>query len=621
METIHCTVKPWDHIDKAAMLAAYRPGETAMQTYRAPLRDMRFVLNELLDAGTVATLPGYEEATPDVIDAVIEEGARLCENTLLPLNRPADEEGCHYENGAVRTPAGFKDAYRRFVEAGWTGVTVAPDYGGQGLPELVSVAFDEMVCSTNLAFGVYPLLSRGAAALIEAHAADALKETYLPRLADGSWSGTMCLTEAHCGTDLGQIRTRAAPAGDGLHAITGTKIFISAGEHDLTENIVHLVLARLPDAPAGVRGISLFLVPKRKVNADGSPGAANGVRCGSIEHKMGIHGSATCVMHFEEAEGYLIGAPHQGLSCMFTMMNGARLGVGLQGLGLGETAYQSAASYARERRQGRALAGAAEPEAAADPIIVHPDVRRMLLNMRALNEGARALAYWTALQLDISRRHPDPSVREDADELVQLMTPIIKAFFTDYGSDAANLAVQIHGGHGYIRELGMEQLVRDARIGQIYEGANGIQALDLVGRKLPRRAGRLLRHFFHPATEFVEANRDDPALADIVGPVGKALGRLQTATLAVAQRGLGDPEEAGAAASDYLRMFGLVAVGYMWCRMARLASDKADEDEFYAAKLKTARFYAQKILPDSAGLFLKIMAGKSTVMAHRAEEF
>ncbi len=592
-----------------------------MQTYRAPLREMRFVLHELLDASVLSALPGYEEATPDVIDAMIEEGARLCENVLLPLNRPADEEGCHYENGAVRTPEGFKEAYRRFVEAGWTGVTVAPGYGGQGLPELVSVAFDEMVCSTNLAFGVYPLLSRGAAALIEAHAADALKDAYLPRLADGSWSGTMCLTEAHCGTDLGQIRTRAVPAGDGAYAISGTKVFISAGEHDLTENIVHLVLARLPDAPSGVRGISLFLVPKRRLDADGGAGPANGVRCGSIEHKMGIHGSATCVMHFEEAEGYLVGAPHQGLRCMFTMMNGARLGVGLQGLGLGETAYQSAASYARERRQGRALKGAAEPEAAADPIIVHPDVRRMLLTARALNEGARALAYWIALQLDISRNHADATVREEADELVQLMTPIIKAFFTDYGFEAANLAVQVHGGHGYIRELGMEQLVRDARIGQIYEGANGIQALDLVGRKLPRRAGRFLRHFFHPVLAFIEENRDDPALADIVRPVERALGQLQAATLTVAQRGLGDPEEAGAAASDYLRMFGLVAVGFMWCRMAKLACEKRDGDAFYESKVKTARFYVKKILPDTAGLYLKIMAGKSTVMAHGAEEF
>ena len=489
-----------------------------MQTYSAPLRDMRFVLNELLDVGELATLPGYEDATPDVIDAMIEEGAKLCENTLLPLNRSADEEGCHYENGVVRTPAGYKEAYKTFVDAGWTGVTLSPAYGGKGLPQLISMVFDEMVCSTNLAFGVYPLLSNGAAALIENHATETLKETYLPRLADGTWSGTMCLTEPHCGTDLGLIRTKAVPTGEGRYAVSGTKIFISAGEHDLTENIVHLVLARLPDAPPGVRGISLFLVPKRTLTADGSPGPANGVSCGSIEEKMGIHGSATCVMHFEEAEGYLIGAPHKGLRCMFTMMNGARLGVGLQGLGLGETAYQSAAAYAKDRRQGRGLKGAEEPEASADPIIVHPDVRRMLLTQRAINEGSRALAYWAALQLDISRSHEDASVREDADELVQLMTPIIKAFFTDYGFEATNLAVQVHGGHGYIREHGMEQLVRDARISQIYEGANGIQALDLVGRKLPQRAGRYLRHFFHPAVAFVEANKDDPELADIVAP-------------------------------------------------------------------------------------------------------
>ena len=595
--------------------------ENAMQTYSVPLRDMRFLLDELLDVGRLGALPGFEEATPEAIHAMIEEGARLCENTLLPLNRPGDEEGCRYENGVVRTPQGFREAYDTFVRAGWTGITTAPTYGGQGLPELVNMVFDEMVCSTNLAFGVYPLLSKGAAALIEAHGSEALKEACLPRLSDGSWSGTMCLTEAHCGTDLGQIRTRAVPAGEGRYAVSGTKIFITAGEHDLTENIVHLVLAKLPDAPAGARGISLFLVPKRKLLPDGAPGPANGVSCGSIEAKMGIHASATCVMHFEEAEGFLIGAPHQGLRCMFTMMNAARLGVGLQGLGLGETAYQSAAAYARERRQGRSLKGAAEPEAPADPIIVHPDVRRMLLTTRALNEGARALAYWVAIQLDVARKDPDPAARADADELVQLLTPVVKAFFTDYGFEAANLALQVHGGHGYIREHGMEQLVRDSRISQLYEGANGIQALDLVGRKLPRRAGRYLRHFFHPALEFVEANRGDPALAGIVGPFEKALGALQGATLAIAQRGLGDPEEAGAAASDYLKLFGLVAVAYMWCRMAKLAAGKRNGDAFYESKLKTARFYMKKVLPDSAGLFLKIMAGKSTVMAHAADEF
>ena len=471
--------------------------------------------------GELATLPGYEDATPDVIDAMIEEGAKLCENTLLPLNRPADEEGCHYENGVVRTPAGYKEAYKTFVDAGWTGVTMSPDYGGKGLPQLISMVFDEMVCSTNLAFGVYPLLSNGAAAVIELHATEALKQTYLPHLGDGTWSGTMCLTEPHCGTDLGLIRTKAVPTGEGRYALSGTKIFISAGEHDLTENIVHLVLAKLPDAPAGVRGISLFLVPKRRLKEDGTPGPANGVSCGSIEEKMGIHGSATCVMHFDEAEGYLIGAPHKGLRCMFTMMNGARLGVGLQGLGLGETAYQSATAYAKDRRQGRGLKGAEEPEAAADPIIVHPDVRRMLLTQRAINEGARALAYWTALQLDISRSHEDASVREDADELVQLMTPIIKAFFTDYGFEATNLAVQVHGGHGYIREHGMEQLVRDARISQIYEGANGIQALDLVGRKLPQPGRPLPAALLPPRRRLHRGEQGRPGARRHRGPGGQ----------------------------------------------------------------------------------------------------
>lgn len=592
-----------------------------MQTYKAPLRDMHFVLNELLDVGELSKLPGFEDATPDVIDAMIEEGAKLCENRLLPLNRSADEEGCHYENGVVRTPEGFKDAYDEFVKSGWMSVSNDPDYGGQGLPELLNIVFDEMVCSTNLAFGVYPLLSKGAAALLQEHGTDELKQTYLTRLIEGSWSGTMCLTEAHCGTDLGLIRTKAEPTGDGKYKISGTKIFISAGEHDLTENIVHLVLAKLPDAPEGVRGISLFLVPKFKVGADGSVGQSNGVSCGSIEKKMGIHASATCVMHFDEAEGYLVGQPHQGLKCMFTMMNAARLGVGMQGLGLGETAYQSAVAYAKERRQGRSLGKGGDKDAPADNIIVHPDVRRMLLTARALNEGSRALAYWTAIELDKSHKHPDPEVRRDADELVQLLTPIIKSFFTDYGFEATNLAVQVHGGHGYIREHGMEQLVRDARISQIYEGANGIQALDLVGRKMGQRMGRLLRHFFHPAMAFVEENKDEAELQDIVLPLGKALGKLQLATLTIAQKGLGDPEEAAAAATDYLKMFGLIAVGYMWAQMAKKSLEHQNGDAFYDSKVKTARFYMHKLLPETAGLFLQIMAGKETLMAHGAEEF
>ncbi|MBT3170228.1 MAG: acyl-CoA dehydrogenase, partial [Rhodospirillaceae bacterium] len=461
-----------------------------MQTYKAPLRDMRFVLHEMLEADQLSKLPGYEDATADTIDAIMEEGAKFCEDKLLPLNRIGDEEGCTYENGVVRTPSGFKQAYDDFVGAGWQSISSDPKYGGQGLPALLNFVIEEMVCSTNLAFGVYPLLSRGAAALIETHASDTLKDTYLPHLTDGSWSGTMCLTESHCGTDLGLIRTKAVPGEDGKFRISGSKMFITGGEHDLADNIIHLVLAKLPDAPDGVRGISLFLVPKVNVKADGELGPRNGVSCGSIEKKMGIHGSATCVLNFDDAEGYLIGEAHKGLRCMFTMMNGARLGVGMQGLALGETAYQSASAYAKERRSGKSLARGADSGEKADPIIVHPDVRNMLLTARAYNEGTRALAYWTALKLDISTKHPDAEVRRDADELVQLMTPIIKAFLTDRGFEAANLAVQVHGGHGYIAEHGMEQLVRDARIAQLYEGTNGIQALDLVGRKLGMKTGR-----------------------------------------------------------------------------------------------------------------------------------
>ena len=600
-----------------------------MQIYKAPLRDMRFVLHEMLDAEQLCKLPGYEEATADTIDAILEEGAKFCEDKLLPLNRIGDEEGCTYENGVVRTPTGFKEAYNDFVGAGWQSVSSDPKYGGQGLPGLLNFVIEEMVCSTNLAFGVYPLLSRGAAALIETHGSDSIKDTYLPHLTDGSWSGTMCLTESHCGTDLGLIRTKAMPSDNGTYRINGGKIFITGGEHDLADNIIHLVLAKLPDAPDGVRGISLFLVPKFNLKGSGTNaeiGPRNGVSCGSIEKKMGIHGSASCVLNFDDAEGFLIGEPHKGLRCMFTMMNGARLGVGMQGLALGETAYQSATTYAKERRSGKSLTKGAKNNDKADPIIVHPDVRNMLLTARAYNEGSRALAYWTALQLDISLKHPDAETRQDADELVQLMTPIIKAFFTDRGFEAANLAVQVHGGHGYIAEHGMEQLVRDARIAQLYEGANGIQALDLVGRKLSMKTGRLLRHFFHPAAAFVETHQENKALQDIVLPFAKALGKLQQATMVIAQKGLGDPEEAAAVATDYLKMFGLVAVGYMWVLMAEKAAAKAVDDNnedarYYANKLKTARFYMYKLLPESASLFLRIMTGKAAIAQFDTDDF
>ncbi|MHA1567023.1 MAG: acyl-CoA dehydrogenase family protein, partial [Alphaproteobacteria bacterium] len=522
-----------------------------MVTYRAPLDDMRFLMHEVLDFdGVVATLPGFEDASRDLVDAVLEEGAKFCENELLPLNLSGDAEGCVLENGVVRTPKGFREAYRRFAEAGWTGMACAPEYGGQGLPKSLHLMLEELICSTNLSFGIYPGLSHGVYNAVVLHGSEAQKTLYLPKLTAGEWSGTMCLTEPHCGTDLGLIRTKAEPDGDG-YRITGTKIFISAGEHDLTENIVHLVLAKLPDAPPGIRGISLFLVPKFQVNDDGSLGGRNGVSCGALEHKMGIKASATCVMNFDGAHGVLVGEPHRGMRYMFTMMNTARLGVGIQGLGLAETAYQSAAAYAKERLQGRALRGAKYPDQAADPIIVHPDVRRMLMTMRALNEGARALALWVSMAEDVADRHEDKAAAQAGEDLVALLTPVIKSFLTDAGFEVTNLGMQVFGGHGYIHEHGMEQLARDARITMLYEGSNGIQALDLVGRKMPLHMGRLLRRFFHPVQAFLEAHQDDPEMIEMVMALGKAFGRLQQATAWIAQQGLSDPEEAGAAASEY----------------------------------------------------------------------
>jgi len=595
-----------------------------MTIYKAPLRDYRFVLRELFDVGELAQLPGYEDATPDVFEAVLEEGAKIAEEVLFPINRSGDEEGCSFENGVVRTPKGFKEAYDLFRQGGWTALACDPEYGGQGLPHTLQFFVEEMVSSSNMSFGMYPGLSNGAYSAIHRHGSAAQKATFLPHLVDGSWSGTMCLTEPQCGTDLGQIRTRAEPAGaDGVYKITGTKIFISAGEHDLTDNIIHLVLARIVGGPPGIRGISLFIVPKFLVKADGAVGARNGVRCGSIEHKMGIKASATCVINFEEAEGYLIGEAHKGMRAMFTMMNGARLGVGLQGLALGETAYQTARQYAQDRLQGRALKGEKFPDKPADPIIVHPDVRRMLLTMKAYTEGARALAGWVSLALDKADRHPDPEMREEADDFIGLMTPIVKAMLTDNAFTVANLGVQVFGGHGYIREWGMEQLVRDARITMLYEGANGIQALDLVGRKMPMHNGRLLRRFFHPVDAWLKEKMSRPELQEFVSPVMKAFGRLQQVTALVAQKGMADPDEAAAAASEYLRAFGLVAMGYLWARIAEVAMTKLAGEEalFYKAKLATARFYIARLLPETNALFANIAAGAKPLMELEAEAF
>ncbi|HEX9448945.1 MAG TPA: acyl-CoA dehydrogenase C-terminal domain-containing protein [Dongiaceae bacterium] len=594
-----------------------------MPAYTAPLRDIRFVLNEVLNVEQLSTLPGFADATPDVIDAILDEAGKFCSQELQPLNHSGDEEGCHFDNGTVTTPKGFKEAYDKFVEGGWPGLPCDSDYGGQGLPKVINFAVEEMICSANLSFGMYPGLSNGAYNALHLHATPELKQLYLPKLVSGIWAGTMCLTEPQCGTDLGLIKTRAEPQTDGSYQITGTKIFISAGEHDLTENIIHLVLARLPDGPAGIRGISLFVCPKFLPAADGKPGTRNKVACGAIEKKMGIKASSTCVMNFDGAQAWLVGKKHKGMAAMFTMMNTARLAVGIQGLGIAEAAYQGAVTYAKERLQMRSLSGPKAPDKPADPIIVHPDIRRMLLTQRANTEAARALAYWAGMELDISAHHPDPARRQEADDRVALLTPLVKAYLTDHGFAAANLGVQVFGGHGFIRDWGMEQLVRDARITQIYEGTNGIQALDLVGRKLGVGTGRLLRRFFHPVSAYIDTTGKDPAMLEFVLPLAKAFAKLQQATGWLAQAGMKDPEEAGAAATDYLRLFSLVALGYMWCRMVAVALPKQEGEEaaFYQGKIAAARFFVTRILPETNLLFTTLTAGKASLMAMPAEMF
>ncbi|MBI1273076.1 MAG: acyl-CoA dehydrogenase [Alphaproteobacteria bacterium] len=597
-----------------------------MPIYKAPHADINFVLNDLLGIEGLSKLPGYEEATPEMFETVLEAAGQVCEEVLQPLNQSGDLEGCVYENGVVRTPKGFPEAYKTFCESGWPGLSCDPAYGGQGLPLLLNFVIDEMVCSANMSFGMYPGLSHGAYNAIHTHGGDELKQRYLPKMVTGEWTGTMCLTEPHCGTDLGLIRTKAEPNTDGSFKISGTKIFISAGEHDLADNIIHLVLAKLPDALPGIKGISLFLVPKFLPKEDGTAGPRNGVACGRIEHKMGIKASSTCVMNFENATGWLVGKPNSGMKAMFTMMNEARLAVGLQGLGLAEVSYQNAVQYAHDRLQGRGLKGPVYPDKPADPLIVHPDIRKNLLTMRAYVEGCRALAYWIGYQLDIAAKHGDAQARQDAEDLVALLTPIIKSFLTDVGFDVANIGVQIYGGHGYCHDFGMEQFVRDARITQIYEGANGIQALDLVGRKMGDNYGRLMRRFFHPVLAFIEAEKENPALAELLPLFMSGFGKLQMSSLTVATRGFVNPEEAGAAASDYLKLFALVAVGYMWLKMAAVAAAKLPQAEgaqkaFYETKIKTARYYVLKLMPQVNALNLAIMSGAKPIMDVPAEAF
>ncbi|MEZ5782708.1 MAG: acyl-CoA dehydrogenase C-terminal domain-containing protein [Rhizobiaceae bacterium] len=596
-----------------------------MPTYRAPVEDTRFILNEVLGFEHYANLPGFSDATGEVLDAILSEGARLSEEVVQPTNRIGDLEGCvRHEDGSVTTPSAFKDAWRQYREGGWLGLAVPAEFGGQGLPYAVHTAVGEFLVSANMAFMMYPGLTQGAIAAILAHGSEDQKSAYVPKMTEGAWTGTMNLTEPHCGTDLGLLRTKAVPAGDGSYRISGQKIFISAGEHDLSDNIIHLVLARIEGAPEGTKGISLFIVPKFLPDASGEPGERNALSCGSIEEKMGIHGNATCVMNYDEATGWLLGAENGGLKAMFVMMNEARLGVGMQGLAMGEVAYQNAAAYAKERLQGRSLSGAKEPEKKADPIIVHPDIRRSLMTMKSFNEGGRALLLWTAIQSDLAHRSSDEKEREVADDLLGLMTPVIKGVLTDKGFDHAVMAQQVFGGHGYIEEHGMSQFVRDARIAMIYEGANGIQALDLVGRKLAQNGGRAVQAFFKEVGEFCETNRADEKMAPYTKHLKKGLNDLQAATMWLVQNAMAKPDNAGAASTDYMHLFGLVALGYMWARMVKAAQVKLAEGAsaaLYESKIVTGRYFMERVMPETSAHLARISSGADTMMALPAEAF
>jgi hypothetical protein len=596
-----------------------------MTAYAPPLRDMQFVLNDVLQVNRFQNLPGFADASEDVIAAILEEGGKLAAEVLHPLNHSGDQEGCtRLPDGSVRTPKGFKEAYAAFRAGGWQGLSADPAYGGQGLPYILAVCINEMISSANMAFGMYPGLARGAADAIYAHGTDEQKNAYLPKMISGEWTGTMNLTEPHCGTDLGLLRSKAAPQADGSYKISGQKIFISAGEHDLADNIIHLVLARIEGAPEGVKGISLFIVPKFLLKADGSVGARNGVSCGKIEEKMGIHANSTCVMNFDEATGWLLGEAHKGLKAMFTMMNEARLGVGIQGLSISEVSYQNGAAYARDRLQGRALTGVKAPDRAADPIIVHPDVRRMLLEQKATVEGGRAWMLWTALHADLLHKSPDADDRQRADDYLGLMTPILKAYLTEKGYWHASNAQQILGGHGYIAEWGMEQFVRDARIAMIYEGANGIQALDLVGRKLPKDGGRALQAFFAEIDELIAECAGDADLKPFIDGLSGAKADAVEATQWLMANAFSNPDNAGAGSMDYLHLFALLCLSYGWARMAKAAAEKqraGDKDSFYANKLTTGRFFLERILPDTKSHLAKLKTGAATMMALPAEAF
>ena len=582
-----------------------------MQVYKAPLKDYKFLIKDFLNSGSTDLLFKNSGIDQSDLEMILDEAAKLCEEILLPINQSADTEGCTFNKGQVTTPKGFKEAYKNFVANGWQGITVDKKYGGQNLPYFMNIFLDEMISSSNMSFSLYPVLTSNAIETIEKNASDEIKKLYLPKLSTGEWTGTMNLTEPHCGTDLGLSKTKAQPQEDGTYKITGTKIFITCGEHDMSENIIHLVLAKTPNSPEGIKGISLFVVPKIIPNADGTLGEYNLLECGSIEKKMGINASPTCVMHYNEAKGWLVGDLNKGMQAMFIMMNGARLLVGVQGLGIAEISYQSALHYAKERLQGRSLGGAKFPDKPADPIIVHPEIRKNLLKIKTLTEGLRGLMAWTGLQVDISKIEKDKFKKQTANDWVSLMTPILKSFSTDVGCEAANLALQIYGGHGYIKEQGIEQLVRDSRIAPIYEGTNGIQALDLVGRKMPMHTGRLLKSFFHIVKEYIEKNSFNYNLNEFIPPLTKSFGRLQKVTSFMASKGLNNPEEAAGPATDYLKMFSLVAIGYVWTQYAEISFNKQNDDPegFYKAKIASGKYYMLKILPETGSIMSSILSG------------
>jgi len=596
-----------------------------MTTYKAPVRDMQFVLNEVWHAEQLlAAMPETREVNGELINAILEEAGKVAETLLAPINRSGDEQGCQFDKGVVTTPAGFKEAYKTFSDGGWLGLSGDVKYGGQGMPKMLSVCFEEMIMAANTSFALYGVLTAGASLAMARHATEELREAYLPKLYDGRWSATMCLTEPHAGTDLGIIKTRAEPQGDGSYKVTGTKIFITGGEHDLTDNIIHMVLAKLPDAPPGPKGISLFLIPKFLPDANGEPGERNSLACGSIEHKMGIKGSATCVMNFDGARGYLVGEAHKGLTYMFTMMNYERLTIGLQGLGLGDASYQIASAYARERVQGRSPDGAVQPEKPADPLLVHPDVRRMLLTMRAWTEAGRALAGYVAIQLDTAHFHPDADARARADKLVALMTPVAKTAFTDKGFDVCVLGQQVLGGHGYVREWGLEQNVRDARIAQIYEGANGIQALDLIGRKVVHDRQGLLDELVRDVKAFLSETHPGE-VADYKKVLAEALDTLLDVSSRVREAAGSRPAEVGAASVEYLQLMTLVLYCFMWARMVAVAQaaldDGAADEAFYRAKLHTGRFFLARLMPAYKSLAESILAGSESLMAMEPDLF